>query len=1317
MTEADASSAIWAVALIPGNISYKYSDTVAAEIVISQDPVGGTTVLIGSNVDLVVSLGKPTVPDVVGMVQPDANSALAAVTLTIGTITHVRNDTVPAGTVLIQNPVGGTTVSVGSPVDLTVSLAVVPDVVWMYKADANSTLAAAGLVIGSSTYVYSDAVAAGIVTGQSPAYGTELPAGSPVDLWVSLGPPLEAIVLGADRLVELQNNDGGWDWPLDDGDPNSGSDPEVFASAAMGLAEAYHITDEPNILTSLQKAKAFLLSKTDNFAVTDGGVAVELDIILGGTDCADYVTTNFYNKLAAGAYYDAYSEAIHDTNSYIQTVRDRWSDANIPNHAAWDLGLGLYSAYVIGANTTQWLDGVKAEIDELDGSAGHDVIGLAGAVLGLAAAGEDYDPQAGEHVAASSLADLADILAGYQLDSGGFTWHKRFWEEDVDERIHETAYALLALDEFEHIGYLTEISDAGIYLHRTQLASGGWPEYDGGDDEDNEITGEALWALVAAVGMPIVPDVAGMTQADANLAIIGAGLTLGAVGDGHSDTIPAGHVISQDPVSGTEMPFYWPVDIVISQGPPVVPDVVGLTETDANSAIVANSLVVGTVTYDYNDTIPPWVVISQDPTPGTIASVGSPVDLVVSLGQPIIVPDIVGQGETDANSSITAVGLTTGVIVYEYNDTVPLGEVISQNPTAGTAVPIGSPVDIVVSGVIVPDVVGMTQTDANSAIVASGFLIGEVSYQYSDTVGAGSVIDQSPAGETAAGVGSAVDLIVSRGQPIVPNLADMTLAEANSAIAAANLTMGAVTVTEQFSVVVPAGLVISQDPTGGTAVPIGSPVDLVVSLGTPVVVPDVVEQTEAEAILTISAVNGLSVGTVTYDYSDTVAADLVISQDPAGGTMVPVGSAVDLIVSLGQAVVAPDVVNQTEADANSAISAIGLVAEVIYQHSDTVAAGIVISQNPVGGATVPIRSSVELFVSLGQPVVPDVVGIPEPNAYSDIIAAGLTVGTVTYHYHAAAAAGLVILQIPVGGTTVLVGTGIDLLVSLGQPVAVPDVVGQTKFDANSVSLGQPAVAMASGGERLVELQNNDGGWDWDQLDDGDPNAGSDDVNFAPVAMGLAQAYRQTGDANMLAALQRSKLRLLSKIDTFTVADGALAVELDSILGGTACVDYVNTNFYDKLAAGTYHDAIGDANHSTTSYVQALRDPNAGNLAAWQLGLGLCSAYRIGAGTTEWITGVKAEIDELDRSLVADVLGLAGAVLGLATAGEDYDPQAGEHAAASNLSDLAEILASYQLGTGGFTWRGIFMWEELDEAVHETSHAILALNEFDRVGYL
>jgi len=507
MTQADANAAIIAVdSLQVGQVTYEYHDTVPQGIVIRQDPNAGTAVLIGSSVDFVVSLGKPVVPNLIGMNNEDANDTLAAVTLQIGNVTYRFEPNTPPGIILEQNPPPGTVVNVGSAVDLVMSLAVVPDVVGLNKAQAYNLLAERGLVIGISTYEYSQTIPTATVISQSPAPGTRLPVGSAVNLHVSLGQPLFAILLGGWRLVDLQNTDGGWDWPFDDGDPNTGSDPDVWAPAVMGLAAAYDQMLEPNMLAALQKAKTYLLAKTGGFTLRDGVAAAALDSVIGGHDCAEYIRTNFFERLDAGDYNDAATGLTFDTDSYIQYIRDSRADQGIGNLAAWELGVGLYSAHIVGASTEKWIAAVKAEIDQLDSEAGYDVLGLAGAVLGLAAAGQDYDPQAGSHAHASNLHDLADILATYQLPTGGFTWQSLFRIQNFDESTLETTYAVMALSKVDKAAYTAPINDAANYFQLSQLPTNGWEAFLG-FGEDNESTGEALRALCAS--LPQVGDFTG----------------------------------------------------------------------------------------------------------------------------------------------------------------------------------------------------------------------------------------------------------------------------------------------------------------------------------------------------------------------------------------------------------------------------------------------------------------------------------------------------------------------------------------------------------------------------------------------------------------------------------------------------------------------------------------------------------------------------------------------------------------------------------------------------------------------------------------
>jgi len=267
----------------------------------------------------------------------------------------------------------------------------------------------------------------------------------------------------------------------------------------------------------------------------------------------------------------------------------------------------------------------------------------------------------------------------------------------------------------------------------------------------------------------------------------------------------------------------------------------------------------------------------------------------------------------------------------------------------------------------VPDVVGVQVASALGALQAAGLLY-TVTEVCDDSAPAGEVISQSPAGGSSVPQGTTVALTVSTGpcNAIVPDVVGLTLEAAQAALSVYNFT---VNVTEVCSDTVPAGSVISQNPVGGTPVTEGATVDLVVSTGpcpVTVPVPDVVGQAQSAAEADITAA-GLVVGTVTTQCSDSVPAGQVISQSPAGGTAVAPGSAVNLVVSAGPAVV-PNVVGQAQSAAAAAIQGAGLTVGAVQQvYSTAVAAGVVIRQNPAAGVTLSCGAAVNLLVSLGTP--------------------------------------------------------------------------------------------------------------------------------------------------------------------------------------------------------------------------------------------------------------------------------------------------------------------------------------------------------------
>jgi beta-lactam-binding protein with PASTA domain len=204
--------------------------------------------------------------------------------------------------------------------------------------------------------------------------------------------------------------------------------------------------------------------------------------------------------------------------------------------------------------------------------------------------------------------------------------------------------------------------------------------------------------LVVSLGGIAVPDVLGQTQ-DAALSIIAAAeLAVGAVTQQYSLTVPAGGVISQSPVPGTQVLPGTAIDLVVSRGGIAVPDVVGQVQSQASAALVNAQLVVGAVAQQYSLTVPAGTVLSQSPPAGAQALPGTPVDLAVSRGvQPTVMPDVVGQPRAQAESAVSTAGLTLGLVTQAHSSTVAVDGVISQSPAAGTELPPGTAVSMVVS--------------------------------------------------------------------------------------------------------------------------------------------------------------------------------------------------------------------------------------------------------------------------------------------------------------------------------------------------------------------------------------------------------------------------------------------------------------------------------------------------------------------------------------------------------------------------------------------------------------------------------------------
>src|SRR6266446_9596210 len=179
-----------------------------------------------------------------------------------------------------------------------------------------------------------------------------------------------------------------------------------------------------------------------------------------------------------------------------------------------------------------------------------------------------------------------------------------------------------------------------------------------------------------------VPNVVGQMQAAATSAIIGAGLTLGAVTLQSSSTVAAGSVISENPAAGTKVASGSAVSLIVSSGPSqvAVANVVGQMQAAATSTIIGAGLTLGAVTQQSSTTVASGSVISENPAAGTKVASGSAVSLIVSSGpSQVAVPNVVGQTQAAAASVITGAGLTLGAVTLQSSTTVASGSVISES--------------------------------------------------------------------------------------------------------------------------------------------------------------------------------------------------------------------------------------------------------------------------------------------------------------------------------------------------------------------------------------------------------------------------------------------------------------------------------------------------------------------------------------------------------------------------------------------------------------------------------------------------------------
>lgn len=213
-----------------------------------------------------------------------------------------------------------------------------------------------------------------------------------------------------------------------------------------------------------------------------------------------------------------------------------------------------------------------------------------------------------------------------------------------------------------------------------------------------------LVALIAVAGLRLyrsmfitsrMPDLMGLDAATAQKMVNNAGLTL-EVGYAFSD-VAEGYVCEQNPKANAEVSKGTQVRATISRGSGLilVPRVVGMQQEEAIDLLTGQGLAVGDTLIVPSEKLR-GVVLAQSPEAGASALPGAALTLTVSGGR-VIVPELIGQREEEAEERMTSVGLTCGTITYENVETARQdGVVLGQSVEKFTEVLPGSVVDMTV---------------------------------------------------------------------------------------------------------------------------------------------------------------------------------------------------------------------------------------------------------------------------------------------------------------------------------------------------------------------------------------------------------------------------------------------------------------------------------------------------------------------------------------------------------------------------------------------------------------------------------------------
>jgi beta-lactam-binding protein with PASTA domain len=202
---------------------------------------------------------------------------------------------------------------------------------------------------------------------------------------------------------------------------------------------------------------------------------------------------------------------------------------------------------------------------------------------------------------------------------------------------------------------------------------------------------KAIMPLVVSTSSTVtVPNIVGMDKQQAVDLLESQGLIVENITEQYNAGIPKGKVTAQLPYPNSHVKQGRRLYLTVSKGEAVttMPDLSFLSQRDAQLAVMRVGMQIGTVSWEFRDSLPDNSVIRQSVPVGSVIRSGGMVDIVLSKDSTrvALVPSVVGVGYDEAIQRLRTAGLEVGAVVRKPGETYTVGTVFKQIPEAQSSV-------------------------------------------------------------------------------------------------------------------------------------------------------------------------------------------------------------------------------------------------------------------------------------------------------------------------------------------------------------------------------------------------------------------------------------------------------------------------------------------------------------------------------------------------------------------------------------------------------------------------------------------------------